>query len=140
MEAGNWMAKHCLPLPSNYSDSFRQSCNSAFLIEVANIFMYANDNCLASSSKTLSELFSILDENAQIALKWLNDNEMVANPMKFQAICIKKDHSDTGGIEISLNYMKITLETALQLLGIKLDNTLNFDPHISDCEKGLLLN
>ena len=61
---------------------------------------------------------------------------MIANPGKFQAILIKKDRSDTSGIDINLSDKNIKSEKTVKLLGIKLDNKLNFDPHISDlCKK-----
>ena len=73
---------------------------------------------------------------ANVALKWLKENEMIANPGKFQAIFIKKDRSDTSGTDISLSDKNIKSEKTVKLLGIKLDNKLNFDAHISDlCKK-----
>ena len=57
---------------------------------------------------------------------------MIANPGKFQAILIKKDRSDTSGIDISLSDKNIKSEKNVKLLGVKLDNKLNFDAHISD--------
>ena len=61
---------------------------------------------------------------------------MIADPGKFQAIFIKKDRSDTSGIDISLSDKNINSEKTVKLLGVKLDNKLNFDAHISDlCKK-----
>ena len=80
----------------------------------------------------MSDLFKVLEGEANVLLKWLKENEMIANPGKFQAILIKKDRSDTSGIEISLSDKNIKLEKTAKLLGVKLDNKLNFDSHISD--------
>ena len=57
---------------------------------------------------------------------------MIANPGKFQAIMIKKDRSDTTGIDISLSDKNIKSEEMVKLLGVKLDKKLIFDAHISD--------
>ena len=84
----------------------------------------------------MSDLLKVLEGEANVALKWLKENEMIPNPWKFQAIFIKKDHSDTSGIDISLSDKNIKSEKTVTLLGVKLDNKLNFDAHISDlCKK-----
>ena len=45
---------------------------------------------------------------------------------------IKKDRSDTTGIDISLSDKNIKSERTVKLSGVKLDNKLKFDAHISD--------
>ena len=81
-------------------------------------------------------ILKLLEGEANVALKWLKEIEMTANPGKFQAILIKKDRSDTSGIDISLSDKINKSEKTVKLLGVKLDNKLNFDAHISDlCKK-----
>ena len=61
---------------------------------------------------------------------------MIANPENVQSIWIKKDRSDTRGIDISLSDKNFKSEKTVKLSGVKLDNKLNFNPHISDwCKK-----
>ena len=61
---------------------------------------------------------------------------MIANPDKFHAIIVKKDRSDTTGINININGHDIKTESTVKLLGVQLDNKFNFDPHISEmCKK-----
>ena len=57
---------------------------------------------------------------------------MIANPEKFHALLIRKDQSDTSGVNISIQGKSIKSEDNVKLLRIKLDNKLNFDSHISD--------
>ena len=78
----------------------------------------------------------VLEEQSNVALDWLAYNEMIANPDKFNAIIVKKDRSDTTGINIRIKGQNIKTESTVKLLGVKLDYKLNFDPHISDlCKK-----
>ena len=104
-------------------------------IKEAEVYNYADDNSLVSCSRSMSDLLKVLEGEANVALKWLKENEMIANPGKFQAILIKKDRSDTTGIDISLSDKNIKSEEMVKLLGVKLDNKLNFDAHISSVSK-----
>ena len=76
-------------------------------IEEAEVYNYADDNSLISCSRSMSNLLKVLEREANVALKWLKENEMIANLGKFQAILIKKDRSDTSGIDISLSHKNI---------------------------------
>ena len=87
-------------------------------------------------SKTLPDLVKILEEESNVSLDWLESNEMIADPEKFNALIVKKDRSDTSGVPIKLKDHNIQSKTNVKLLGIKLDNQLNFDPHIANlCKK-----
>ena len=71
-----------------------------------------------------------------MALSWLENNEMIANPEKFHAILLKKNETNTSGEQININGQMIKSEEAVKLLGVTLDYRLDFDPHISNlCKK-----
>ena len=76
-------------------------------IKEAEVYNYADDNSLVFCSRSMSDLLMVLEGEANVALKWLKENGMIANPGKFQAILIKKDRSDTSGIDISLSNKNI---------------------------------
>ena len=87
-------------------------------------------------SETLPDLVKILEEESNVALDWLESNEMIANPEKLNALIVKKDRLDTSGVPIKLKDHNIQSKSNVKLLGIKLDNRLDFDPHIADsCKK-----
>ena len=76
-----------------------------------------------------------LNNESKVAIKWLKDNQMIANPSKFQAIFLNKskEHIDTN-IEIDGNI--IDSSNLVTLLGLEIDDKLNFDSHISNlCTK-----
>ena len=68
--------------------------------------------------------------DANIAINWLNNNEMGTNLKKFQRIflarnkCIEKEMSFVG--------KAIKSSSTVELLGITLDKNLNFKSHIEN--------
>ena len=45
---------------------------------------------LSSFAKTIKNQISILESESEIAIKWIKNNHMIANPGKFQAIISDK--------------------------------------------------
>ena len=66
--------------------------NDLFLfIKQAALYNYADDNTLAYFSKSMPDLVDILERETGVALSWLEQNEMIANPEKFRAILLRKN-------------------------------------------------
>ena len=57
-----------------------------YFFETANLYGFADDNTLSHAAYTLDELTSTLSKESEIALKWLDDNKMIANPSKFLSL------------------------------------------------------
>ena len=55
---------------------------------------------------------------------------MIVNPGKFQAIVINRFGKMENKQEIYIENKKITSEPSVKLLGIEIDNKLNFDNHV----------
>ena len=102
-----------------------------FFIKQASLYNYADDNTLACFSRSLPKLVEVLEEEAGNALSWLHQNEMIVNPNKFHALFVKKDQTDTSGINLDFLGQSIQSEESVTLLGVTLDYKLNFDRHIS---------
>ena len=68
--------------------------------------------------------------DANIVLNWLNNNEMVANPKKFQLMCLARNKC----IEKEMSFVgkAIKSSSTVELLGITLDKNLNFKSHIEN--------
>ena len=64
-----------------------------------------------------------------IALKWLKDNEMMANPEKFQYMILSKN---TINKSIAINNKTNESSKSLKLLGLTIDNKLNYGIHINN--------
>ena len=101
-------------------------------IKQATLLNYADDNTLACFSRTLPNLVRVLEAEAGVALDWLKENHMIADPSKFHALLIKKDQTKTSGEKISIKGKTIEAEDSVKPLGVQLGFKLNFDPHISE--------
>ena len=107
-----------------------------YFIQKANVHNYADDNTLSSFSNSIPNLIKILEHETSISITWLTNNSMIANPEKFHFIILTKNKTDNSGIEIRINDKLIKSERNVKLLGVKTDNKLNFNLHVSDiCKK-----
>ena len=95
------------------------------------LYNYADDNTLAYFSKTMPDLVDTLEKETGVALSWLKQNEMIANPEKFHAILLWKDQTSTSGEQTNIDGEIINSEETVKLLGVTLDYQLDIDPHIS---------
>ena len=50
------------------------------------MYNYADDNMLSFIHRQLAVLKSVVESDSEIALEWFDNNQMQANPGKFQAI------------------------------------------------------
>ncbi len=116
---------------------FNLYINDLFLyIKKATLHNYADDNTLTAFSNTFSNLIRILEQEANVAIDWLERNQMIANPDKFHALLATKGRDDTTGKTITIHRKQIQSEDTVKLLGVKIDQGLTFDEHISDlCRK-----
>ena len=111
--------------------------NDLFLhVKTASLHNYADDNTVSAFAKSLPNLLNILENETNITINWLKENKMIANPDKFHTLFIRKDKKDTSGIIMKFQNKTIISEDCIKLLGVRIDNKLNFDHHISDlCKK-----
>ena len=75
----------------------------------------------------------VLEEEAGNTLSRLDQNEMIANPNKFQAHFVKKDQTNTSGINLDFLGQSIQSTETIKVLGVTLDYKLNFDPRMYVC-------
>ena len=68
--------------------------------------------------------------DANIAINWLNNKDMVANPKKFQLMFLARNNS----IEKEMPFIgkAIKSSSTVELLNITLDKNLNFKIHIEN--------
>ena len=96
------------------------------------LYNYANGNTLAYFSTTMPNLVDTLDKEAGVALSWLKQNEMIANPENFHAILLRKNQTSIREDKISIDGEIVNSDETVKLLGVTLEYILDFDPHISN--------
>ena len=101
----------------------------------SSLYGFADDNSLSAKSKKIENLKQKLTQESTIALQWLKDNQMLANPSKFQAILLtkSKEHIKTT---LSVDDQTIESKSAVELLGVEIDDKLKFESNINNiCNK-----
>ena len=78
---------------------------------------------------------STLSKESEIALEWLNNNKMIANPSKFQAFILSKSKIPII-TSIQIGNKTIVTKESVVLLSIEIDFKLKFESHINNlCTK-----
>ena len=110
--------------------------NDIFLfIHDCNLHGYADDQTISAAADTLQKLKDKLCSGANIAIDWMEVNKMIVNPSKFQGIVLSKSKK-TIKTTFNIKDRQIESEDYVKLLGITVDDKLNFSKHISKlCNK-----
>jgi len=97
-----------------------------------NIANYADDNTLYTIQDNLEKILDVLNSETSLLLNWFHINEMKSNNDKCHLFLPNKDN-----ISIDIGNETIESSNVVDLLGIKIDNKLNFNDHVSKlCKKG----
>ena len=82
------------------------------------------------SSPDINAILTNLKHDCKNAIKWFGNNSMKANPDKFQFMVLSSDPLEQQKIEIE-NDITLLSESRVKLLGIIIDDRLQFNDHIS---------
>ena len=98
-----------------------------FILE-SDICNFADDNTLSSCDLSYYVVKYTLKADAIRALEWFKTNSLVANPEKFQMLILGYNDVENDFFEFA--NIKIVCSKTVRLLGIDIDNKLNFNSHI----------
>ena len=96
-------------------------------IDVAN---YADDNTPYACSSDLYSVIFKLQKNTKRIFRWFYNNNLISNVEKSHLIVSTKKN-----LEIQVANCSIRNEGSIKLLGIHLNNDLNFDYHVNQLRK-----
>ena len=92
---------------------------------------YADGNTIYDSGNNIDEVISSLEESAEKLFQWFSHYQMKGNTDKCH-LTVSTDEP----IEIRVGESLIKSSTCEKLLGVKIDNKLNFDTHVKGlCKK-----
>ena len=104
-------------------------------IKNCKLYNYADDNTVSHTDTDSKRLIDELVEDSTRLIQWFADNQMKANPGKFQAIAVGK-HTHSENICFNLSDNIVRCEDSVKLLSVTFDFKLDFDEHISNvCKK-----
>ena len=99
-----------------------------WFVEKTDICNFANDNTIYSCTKSVNFVIENLQYDLKIALKWFEDKQMMANPGKFQFMILSKNTINKSFV---IDNKTIESSKSVKLLGLTIDNKLNFGIHIN---------
>ena len=105
------------------------------VVTSSKLYNYADDNTVSCSDRNIETVKQHLEEDSLSLIQWFDDNQMKANPEKFQAIVLGNNPCK---ITFNIGTTKIDCQEEVDLLGVTIDFKLNFNSHISKiCKKAL---
>ena len=107
-----------------------------FFINEAKLATFAGGNTIYAAKRDLNELLRLLEKESEVAIKWFSDNNMIVNPKKFRAIIKNRENRSNHNHCLIINNAEIKSKESVTLLGIEIDNKLNFEKNVSAiCKK-----
>ena len=92
---------------------------------------YADDNTIYDIGDSINDVIASLQDSSEKLFQWFSDNQLKGNTDKCRLIVSSDDPTE---IQVGESVIKNT--TCEKLLGVKIDNKLNFDEHVSGfCKK-----
>ena len=102
-----------------------------FFINEKKLANFADYNMINAAKRDLNELLRLIDKESEVAIKWFSDNNMIVNPKKFRAIIKNRENRSNHNHCLIINNAEIKSKESVTLLGIEIDNKLNFKKHVS---------
>ena len=98
----------------------------------SNIGSYADDTQLYSSNIDLGTLKGIIESDLRTAHDWFSHNGLLLNASKSTSMLMSRNHSTLDNLSFTLCNNNISIPNSIKLLGVTIDNKLNFNEHIAD--------
>ena len=101
-------------------------------LKLSDFFNFADDNTISATAENIDHLLLTLKHESELAVKWFTDNQMIVNPDKFQAMILQnfRNSKNYEPDKLEIESTKIEIKNTVKLLGITIDNKVNFEEHI----------
>ena len=105
------------------------------IISKCNLTMYADDHQLYSIGETSKEVEESINKEGMLITEWYENNLLLGNFEKYQAMSLGPKNI-TKDMQFVMSNTEIKQDTELKLLGLTIDDNLNFTNHVGAvCKK-----
>ena len=106
------------------------------VLKHSDIYNFADDNTISVASRNRETLLETLKNESESAANLFRNNNMMANPDKFQLMLQQKSTNKVIQEKFQIDNNETESENLVILLGITIDNRLSVNDHISKlCNK-----
>ena len=106
-----------------------------YFVDKSKVANFADDSTVYATENNTLKLLSLLNEESTTIFKWYKVNEMKSNDDKCHLIVSDTNKNYTTKGFIYMGNKLIESEEAVDLLGVKIDNKLNFGEHVNNLIK-----
>ena len=125
----NWCASRIYTWPLLFNIFL---CDLLLFLHGIPVANYADDNTPFCAGLKISDILIKLENAAETLLQWFKDNRMKANPGKNHLLI----NNTKENFQIMIGNETVNNSKYEKLLGVKVDNELNFNEHVSSlCKK-----
>ena len=107
-------------------------------ITTATTYMYADDTTLYCIGDSIDKVISELNKALEELLYWCKTNSLVPHPKKCEAMILHRGRFTGPLKELTLAQHTIKWFTHSRLLGVSIDDQLNWSKHVSVVKKGFV--
>ena len=102
-----------------------------YFIKDAQLLSFMDGTTSATFSNNIDDLTADLQKEFENAIDWFCSNEMVVNLDTFQSIIINRLGKFKNSYKLLIENHKVYSKNFVTLLGIEIDNKLNFGKHLT---------
>ena len=112
-----------------------------YIAQTCNVCNFADDNTIYCFDRNLLDLTRNLQNEVKLFLSWFENNQLVANPDKFQLMYLGSQCNNLTNLPLMvIEDIELAPKSSVKLLGVTLDNKINFNEHITNICKTASLN
>ena len=96
-----------------------------YFIEKASVTSFTDDNILSVFQETIQNLIAFLETESNTAIEWFQNNKIMVNPGKFEAIIIDKKKKCHTNETLKIGDKIIKASSSVKLVDVQIDDQLN---------------
>ena len=106
---------------------------SCYCIKETKLSNYADDNQIYFADSDSAVVENVVNKEIVVVCEWFRNNKMILNPEKCKALVLSRKPNVKQSI--FAEGVELPLLNTIDLFGVTLDNSLNFEKHIMKIRK-----